>query len=245
MEGRREDGQALLLALGGAFALIAAALALVAIAGAVTGKGRAQRAADLAAISAARSMRDDLPRLLAPAVAAQRIAEPGAHGEDRVPGPCPGRGASTWRERTMSTTARLQISFPDAGSFAPVRVKAVVIGSLDLGAATEVGRRRRSLGRGGSSCAGRRRRLDARNGRGGGYSGPLVYRTGGDAARCCCRLRPDGSRRIPRRPEPRRQLGLSLRRRTGGALRRPSRPDLGGAAGPLAASLRDRARPWP
>src|SRR5258707_4041516 len=62
----REDGQALLLALGGAFALIAAALALVAIAGAVTGKGRAQRAADLAALSAARSMRDDVGRLLAP-----------------------------------------------------------------------------------------------------------------------------------------------------------------------------------
>ena len=41
-------------------------LALVAIAGAVTGKGRVQRAADLAAISAARSMRDDLPRLLSP-----------------------------------------------------------------------------------------------------------------------------------------------------------------------------------
>src|SRR5680860_338775 len=63
---RREEGQALLLALGASFALIAAALALVAIAGAVTGKGRAQRAADLAAISAARSMREDLPRLLSP-----------------------------------------------------------------------------------------------------------------------------------------------------------------------------------
>ena len=63
---RRESGQAVVLAIGGSFALIAGALALVAIAGAVTGKGRAQRAADLAAISAARSMRDDLPRLLSP-----------------------------------------------------------------------------------------------------------------------------------------------------------------------------------
>ena len=68
----REDGQALPLALGGCFALIAGALALVAIAGAVTGKGRVQRAADLAAISAARSMRDDLPRLLGPARLPQR-----------------------------------------------------------------------------------------------------------------------------------------------------------------------------
>lgn len=63
---RHEEGQALPLALGGALALIAAALALVAIAGAMTGKGRVQRAADMAAISAVRSMRDDLPRLLSP-----------------------------------------------------------------------------------------------------------------------------------------------------------------------------------
>ena len=41
------------------------------------------------------------------------------------------------------------------------------------------------------------------------------------------------------------QLGLPLRRRTGGAVRRPPRPALGGAAGPLAAPLRDRARPRP
>jgi hypothetical protein len=66
MRAREETGQALILALGGALALIAAALALVAIAGAVTGKGRAQRAADLVAISAVRSMRDDLPQLLSP-----------------------------------------------------------------------------------------------------------------------------------------------------------------------------------
>src|SRR6478672_6949778 len=66
MDARGEEGQALLLALGGAFALIVGTVALVAIAGAVAGKGRVQRAADLAAISAARSMRDDLPRLLSP-----------------------------------------------------------------------------------------------------------------------------------------------------------------------------------
>src|SRR3954454_24503971 len=66
MEGEHEKGQALPLAIGTALALIAAALALVAIAGAVSGKGRVQRAADLVAISAARSMRDDLSRLLSP-----------------------------------------------------------------------------------------------------------------------------------------------------------------------------------
>src|SRR4051794_27408454 len=64
---RGESGQALILAIGGIFVLLAGVMALVAIAGAVTGKGRVQRAADLTAISAARSMRDDLPRLLSPA----------------------------------------------------------------------------------------------------------------------------------------------------------------------------------
>src|SRR4029077_4808666 len=77
MDARRQGGQALPLALGGAFALIVAALALVAIAGAITGKGRVQRAADLAAISAARSMRDDLPRLLSPARLSDGSPNPG------------------------------------------------------------------------------------------------------------------------------------------------------------------------
>src|SRR3954453_8339901 len=67
MRARGESGQALILVVGGIFVLLAGALALVAIAGAITGKGRVQRAADLAAISAARSMRDDLSRLLSPA----------------------------------------------------------------------------------------------------------------------------------------------------------------------------------
>ena len=54
------------------------------------------------------------------------------------------------------------------------------------------------------------------------------------------------SRRISRgHSRAQARLRLSLRRRTGGALRRPPRPDLGRAAGPLAAPLRDRARPRP
>ena len=45
--------------------LVLATVAVVAISGAVTGKARAQRAADLLGPSAVRSMKDDLPRLLA------------------------------------------------------------------------------------------------------------------------------------------------------------------------------------
>src|SRR6478736_7462504 len=83
MEVRSEKGQALPLAIGGCFVLIAGALALVAIAGAVTGKARVQRGADLAAISAARSMRDDLPRLLSPPTLPNGLPNP-AHMEKAI-----------------------------------------------------------------------------------------------------------------------------------------------------------------
>ena len=139
MESRREDGQALLLALGAAFALIVAALALVAIAGAVTGKGRAQRAADLAAISAARSMRDDLPRLLAPPVLPNGLPNP-AHIEKAAYLARARLAALTVARGNGVEAGRVRIGFPDAASFAPVRVKATVVGRLELGAPGETQR---------------------------------------------------------------------------------------------------------
>src|SRR6476469_6108585 len=132
MEVRAEKGQALPLALGGCFVLIAGALALVAIAGAVTSKGRVQRAADVAAISAARSMRDDLPRLLSPPTLPNGLPNP-AHMEKAV---------YLWRAREAALAvaaangvdpARLRVSFPDLLSFAPVRVRAMVAAELEVG----------------------------------------------------------------------------------------------------------------
>ncbi len=173
---RREDGQALLLALGGALALIVAALALVAIAAALTGKGRAQRAADLAAISAARSMRDDLARLLAPPRLPNGLPNP-AHMEK-----------AEYLARARSTAvavargngvdgSRLGVSFPDLGSFAPVRVKAVVRGTLDLGAGWERAEVEASAVAEAAAPTGATDSMSA-TASGGGYSGPLVYRDG-------------------------------------------------------------------
>ncbi|MBS1864182.1 MAG: transglycosylase SLT domain-containing protein [Actinobacteria bacterium] len=166
----------MVLALGACFVLIAAAIALVAIAGAVTGKGRAQRAADLAAISAVRSMRDDLPRLLSP---------------PRLPGGLPNpshisKAAYLQGAREAALTAgrgnevdpgRLRISFPDRSSFAPVRAKATVVGRLELGsgeprdveasAEAEAAASVATAGGEGPAIA-----------NGSGYSGPLVYRNG-------------------------------------------------------------------
>ena len=79
---------------------------------------------------------------------------------------------------------------------------------------------------------------------GGGYSGPLAYRDGEgmrpDVAAAYDRMAAGGPARGPR---PAGRLGLPLRRGAGPALRSASGSALGGAAGALAAPLRDRARP--
>jgi hypothetical protein len=175
MGGKYEEGQALPLALGGAFALIAAALALVAIAGAVTGKGRVQRAADLAAISAARSMRDDLPRLLSPLALPNGLPNP-SHLE-KAAYLARARAAALDAARANDVGAeRLHLSFPDASSFAPVRVKAVVIARVDIGddrtrtEASAVAEAGAPAGVSGGSMP--------MMATGGGYSGVLVYRQG-------------------------------------------------------------------
>jgi len=64
--GRCERGQASLLMLAVAGALLVGAVVLFAFGSALGAKGRYQRAADLAAISAAQVMRDLYPRLFEP-----------------------------------------------------------------------------------------------------------------------------------------------------------------------------------
>jgi hypothetical protein len=176
MRERNESGQALILALGGALALLAGALALVAIAGAVTGKGRAQRAADLAAISAARSMRDDLPRLLAPATLRNGLPNP-VHMPKWTYLARARATAIEISEENGVATERVRVSFPDGTSFAPVQARAVVVGQLEVGddshrhpvEASAVAEAAAPLGAaaGASGMAS-----------GGGYGGPLVFRDG-------------------------------------------------------------------
>ena len=67
MRLRGESGQALVLVIGAMAALVVGALILGAIGQALGARGHEQRAADLAAISAARAMRDAYPRLFEPA----------------------------------------------------------------------------------------------------------------------------------------------------------------------------------
>jgi hypothetical protein len=174
MRAREESGQALVLAVGGALALIAAALALVAISGAVTGKGRVQRAADLAAISAARSMRDDLPRLLSPPTLANGLPNP-LH-LDKLAYLARARAAALAAGRANGVDPdRLRVAFPDAVSFAPLRAEAAVVAYLresgghrvEASAVAEAAAPFGALGAAATGTAS-----------GGGYSGPLVIRDG-------------------------------------------------------------------
>jgi hypothetical protein len=199
MEARSEQGQALPLALGGAFALIAAALALVAIAGAVTGKGRAQRAADLAAISAARSMRDDLSRLLSPP--ALPNGEPNSRHLEKAGYLARAKTAAVDAARANGVGAtHLRLSFPDEELFAPVRVRAVVVADVELGderTHTEAS----AVAEAGAPSAPSPRLPTTANG--GGYDGALAYRQGEG-------MRPDVAAAFDRMAAAAARAGLAL-----------------------------------
>jgi hypothetical protein len=195
-----ESGQALILALGGALALIVCALALVAIAGAITGKGRTQRAADLVAISAVRSMRDELSRLLSPPTLPSGAPNP-RHIEKATYLARARAGAEAAARANGVDPARVRIEFPDSASFAPVRAKATILASLRLGtghpdaveasAEAEAAAPEVDAGEGPAMASG------------GGYSGPLVYRNGEG-------MRPDVAAAYDRMAAAARAAGITL-----------------------------------
>lgn len=193
-----ERGQALILALGGVFAVLVGTAALVAISGAVTGKGRAQRAADLAAIAAARSLRDDLARLLAPPRLPDGSSNPRRLAKAEYLARARAAALAAGRANGVEPR-RLRVSFPDAGSLAPVRARTVVVGRLavagggevEASAVAEAGAP--ALPGGGAPAAAS----------GGGYSGPLVYRDGEG-------MRPDVAAAFDRMAAAARAAGVTL-----------------------------------
>lgn len=202
-------GQALPALLGAGLILILAALALAAIGGAATGRGRVQRAADLAALSAARSMRDDTPRLLTPV---------------RLPGGAPNpshlsKPEFLERARLAAVAAarsnrvdpsRLRVVFPDAEADPPLRARATVVAAIDpqrLPGGERLGDRKpiRVVA---SAVAEASAPVSSWTGmpsqaEGGGYSGPLVYRDG-EA------MRPDVADAYDRMAQAARRAGLDL-----------------------------------
>jgi len=163
-------GQATPIVLGAALVAVTVGVGLAAIAGAGTGKGRAQRAADLGALSAARSMRDDLPRLLAPATLPNGLPNP-AH----MPKPVYLARARTAAISVLvangGSPAKVSVRFPDIASFAPLtsRVRMPVRGPQGPAGWVRAEARVALAGSAGSDLA---------FASGGGYSGPLALRQG-------------------------------------------------------------------
>ncbi|HSS33061.1 MAG TPA: transglycosylase SLT domain-containing protein [Solirubrobacterales bacterium] len=152
--------------------MIAAALALVAIAGAVTGKGRVQRAADLAAVSAARSMRDDLSRLLAPALLPNGSPNPAHLAKSVYLARARAAALLAGRDNGVDPN-RLRVSFPDRDEMAPVRVEASVTAKVEAGGDVVV--EASAIAEAGAPVSGGGMSAMAT---GGGYGGPLLYRNG-------------------------------------------------------------------
>ena len=186
--GPAERGQALLITLGAVFAILVATGVLVALGGAVTGAARTQRAADLAALSGARSLRDDFARLFIPARSSDGSSDRD-HLDKRA---YLGRATVAAREAAIRNgldPSRIRISFPDAGSFAPVRVSVRVASERPMRAEAEA-----SPASGGDQPA---------MASGGGYSGPLAYRQGKP-------MRPDVAAAFDRMAAAARRAGISL-----------------------------------
>ncbi len=181
-----EQGQALPALLGAGAILIMVALVLAAIGGAVTGKGRVQRAADLAALSAARSMRDDMPRLAEPPTLPNGSLNPRRLSRDAYLSRARAAGADAARRNGVDP-ARLRIDFPDAGGEPPSRVRASVSAEIDPGelpgGERVEGRGDRPIDVSASAVAEAAPPAGSWSGMpgmasGGGYSGPLAYRNG-------------------------------------------------------------------
>ena len=127
--GRGESGQATILLLGIAVAVLLGALILGAVAQGIGAQSDEQRAADLAALAGARAMHDAYGGLFEPRQVGGRPNR--AHLERAVylEG---GRRAALATAR--SNGARdVAVTFPDDDTFAPVRVRVEVRDAIDVG----------------------------------------------------------------------------------------------------------------
>ena len=175
----RESGQALPLLLGLASVLVVGALVLAAFGQALGVKGRHQRAADLAAVSAGHAMRKVYPRLFEPRMLPSGVPNP--HHLSRRRYLAIARTAAIRGGRRNGVAVRaLDVRFPVL-SFAPTKVTVAVRGSdpIDLPGPARAHRlevRARAsaeLAPGiGSAPA------PPVTASGGGYDGPLTYRMG-------------------------------------------------------------------
>jgi Transglycosylase SLT domain/D-alanyl-D-alanine carboxypeptidase/Putative Flp pilus-assembly TadE/G-like len=187
--------------------LPAAALVLMLAVGVLSGFGRAllergryQRAADLAAVSGARSMRDDFARLFAPPLDSRGHPNPFHLEKDRYLERARTAAAEAARRNGAKVTAE-DVQFPDTTSFAPTRVRVAVVGDVPVHVAARSSRlavkatAEADIGVGSLDGLSR--------GDGGGYSGPFAYRQGKP-------MRPDVALAFDRMESAARRDGVTL-----------------------------------
>ena len=176
-----ESGQAAILLLGVTAALLAGALVLAAFGQALGARGRHQRAADLAAVSAARAMRDAYPRLFEPALKRPGVPNP-RHLTEAEYVAIARRAAVTGASRNGVALSAGDVRLAGA-SFAPVRVTVRVRGEATIrvhggdgrGAVRGVAVRAQATAELSPVASGGAYPAEAS---GGGYSGRLAYRQG-------------------------------------------------------------------
>ena len=188
-------GQASVVLVGGLAAVLVGALVLGAVSKALGREGEAQRAADLAALAGARAMREAYPRLFEPATVDGR---PNPLHLDRAGYLALGRAAARATARENGAGPG-EVAFPDAASFAPVRIRVVVLERI----AVERGRERREAAVRASATAELSPLGPGGLPAGGGYDGPLEHRQGKP-------MRPDVARAFDRMERAARADGVTL-----------------------------------
>lgn len=203
---RDERGQALLVVLGIALVVAVGGAFLFAYGQALGSRGRYQRVADLAAISAARVMRTSYPRLFEPPVLPDGIPNPNYMSKPQYLALARAAAGSA----AVRNGVRLglgDVTFPDILSFAPTRVKVRLRRTSRLRLPSFGGRPSAAIPIAATAVAaivpgGAVGALISATG-GGGYAGPFATRQGKP-------MRPDTAAAFDRLAEAARDAGFVL-----------------------------------
>ena len=177
-DSRRQSGQASLLLLGVVAALLAGLVVMFAFGQALGARGKHQRGADLAAISAAQVMRHNYSRLFEPPLLPNGLPNP-RHLSNAAYLELARRAARRGAVRNGLRAGGVEVRFPGVG-FAPTRVTVRVRGEALVRAPGD--ERPRPVGVGARATAELAPVIGGlgmpANAAGGGYDGPLAYRQG-------------------------------------------------------------------
>ena len=158
-------------------ALLAGAVVLFAFGQALGARGKHQRAADLAAVSAAQVMRRHYARLFEPAFLANGLPNP-RHLSNHAYRALAREAARRGADRNGVAPGRIGVAFPDAG-FAPTRVTVSVRGGAGVRIAAERRPERIDVeARATAELVPTDHLGPWSEADGGGYHGPLAYRQG-------------------------------------------------------------------